>query len=349
MAIQDYIIAGGKYGTYNHYQLLLKKLNQERPDIHISVLKFSGSEAISQIPRYEIEFTSATPDIPANLLINYSAQLLMYPDGKPYEKLKPRIIPGIITRFRQCNTSADETRYVAVLEHKMARMAQGRNSAVFLNDSIISLTENTFGDYLIDKLSFVFKLTDRYPPRDFMLQYGESDYDHVSRRLADSGVSFYRQYDEENDEDVIVLTDHSGGWIKGPANQYSDATAYPAPATDRTGNGATVPSAALELAVAGVARYPARHRQQNYHGPATVRPARERNPTLRIVFHAPRPAGSAYGPARLFTVCGLVRACGADTSRQGRTRPPDCRRLAGAWHRCISGTMGSGNAALGTV
>lgn len=217
MAIQDYIITGGKYGTYNHYQLLLKKLNQERPDIQISVLKFSGSEAISQIPRYEIEFTSSTPDIPAHLLINYTAQLLMYPDGKPWEKLKPRIIPGIITQFRQCNTSADETRYIAVLEHKMARMAQGHNSAVFLNDSIISLTENTFGDYLIDKLSFVFKLTDRYPQRDFMLQFEESDYDHVSRRLADSGVSFYRQYDEENDEDVIVLTDHSGGWIKGPA------------------------------------------------------------------------------------------------------------------------------------
>lgn len=217
MAIHDHIITGGKYGTYNHYQLLLKKLNQERPDIQISVLKFSGNEAISQIPRYEIEFTSATPDIPAHLLINYSAQLLMYPDGKPWEKLKPRIIPGIITQFRQCNTSADETRYVAVLEHKMARMAQGRNSAVFLNDSIISLTENTFGDYLIDKLSFAFKLTDRYPQRDFMLQYEESDYDHVSRRLADGGVSFYRQYDEENDEDVIVLTDHSGGWMKGPA------------------------------------------------------------------------------------------------------------------------------------
>lgn len=144
MGMQDFIIQSGKYGATNHYQLLLKKLNQDRPDIQISVLRFAGDEAISQIPRYEIEFTSATPDIPANLLINYSAQLLMYPDGKPYESLKPRIIPGIITQFRQCNTSADETRYIAVLEHRMVRMAQGRSSAVFLNDSIISLTENTF-------------------------------------------------------------------------------------------------------------------------------------------------------------------------------------------------------------
>lgn len=220
MGIKDFIVKNGKYDAYNHYSLVLKKLNSEQPGIKISVLKFSGVEEISKIPRYEIEFTSATRDIPANLLINYSAQLLMYPDAKPYESIKPRIIPGIITQFRQLNTSADETHYIAVLEHKMARMDQGRDSAVYLNDSIISLTENTFSNYLIDKLSFNFKLNTRYPLRDFMLQYDESDYAHIARRLADAGVSFYRQYDEENDEDVIVLTDNPRGWVKGPDIPY---------------------------------------------------------------------------------------------------------------------------------
>lgn len=218
MAIADYIIESGKYGAYNHYQLRLKKLSRERPDIQISVLKFSGTEAISQIPRFEIEFTSATPDIPAALLINYSAELLMYPDGKPREKLTPRIVPGIITQFRQNRTSADQTHYSVVLEHKMVRLTQGRNCAVYLNDSIISLTEKTFETHLIDKLGFALKLATRYPLRDFMMQYEESDYAHIARRLADAGVAFYRQYDEESNEDAIILTDHPRGWLKGPDN-----------------------------------------------------------------------------------------------------------------------------------
>ncbi|WP_058970810.1 DUF2345 domain-containing protein [Type-D symbiont of Plautia stali] len=217
MGIADYIIESGKYGACNHYQLRLKKLSQERPDIQISVLKFSGSEALSQIPRYEVEFTSTTRDIPATLLINYSAELLMYPDGKPWEKLTPRIVPGIITQFRQHNTSADQTHYSVVLEHKMVRMTQGRNSAVYLNDSIISLTEKTLENHLIDRLGFVLKLNTRYPLRDFMMQYEESDYAHIARRLSDAGVSFYRQYDEESNEDAIIFTDHAQGWIKGPA------------------------------------------------------------------------------------------------------------------------------------
>lgn len=220
MGIADYIIESGKYGAYNHYRLKLNKLNRERPDIQISVLKFSAYEAVSQIPRYEIAFTSTTRDIPATLLINYSAELLIYPDGKPGEKLTPRIVPGIITQFCQHNTSANQTRYSLVLEHKMVRMQQGRNSAVWLNESIISLSEKTFASHLIDKLGFALKLNTRYPLRDFMLQYEESDYAHLTRRLADAGVAFYRQYDEESNEDALILTDHPRGWLKGPAIPY---------------------------------------------------------------------------------------------------------------------------------
>ncbi|MFD3248424.1 hypothetical protein [Rahnella aquatilis] len=46
------------------------------------MLRFSGSEAISDILRYEIEFTSALKNIPAQHIINYSSLFLMYPDGK---------------------------------------------------------------------------------------------------------------------------------------------------------------------------------------------------------------------------------------------------------------------------
>lgn len=220
MGIADYIIESGKYGAYNHYQLRLKKLNQERPDIQISVLKFSGVEALSQILRYEIEFTSATADIPANLLINYSAELLMYPDGKPFQKLTPRIIPGIITQFRQCNTSADETRYMVTLEHRLARLTQGSNSAVYLNDSIISMTENTLLRYNMDRFDFRFALNEQYPLKPMMIQFGESDYTHIARRLADSGIAYYFEYDEENNCDVMVLADHSRAWVKALTIPY---------------------------------------------------------------------------------------------------------------------------------
>src|SRR5471032_47857 len=212
MGIQEYILAGSKLPIHNHYQLRLTKLESQQPGVDISVLKFSGSEAISDILRYEIEFTSAVKDIPAQHIINYSALFLMYPDGKPWESVKPRIIPGVITQFRQCSTSADETRYVATLEHRLTRLNQGTNNAIYQNDSVISMTENTFLRYNMDRLDFRFALHDQYPLKKFMMQFGESEYAHIARRLADSGISYFFEYDEENNCDVMVLADHSYAW-----------------------------------------------------------------------------------------------------------------------------------------
>jgi len=212
MSIQDYILAGSKLPIHNHYQLRLKRLESQQPGVDISVLKFSGSEAISDILRYEIEFTSAVKDIPARHIINYTALFLMYPDGKPWESVKPRIIPGVITQFRQCNTSSDETRYVATLEHRVTRLNQGSNNAIYQNDSVISMTENTFLRYNMDRLDFRFALNDQYPLKKFMMQFGESEYAHIARRLADSGISYFFEYDEENNCDVMVLADHSYAW-----------------------------------------------------------------------------------------------------------------------------------------
>src|SRR5471030_917816 len=222
MGIQDYILTGSTLPIHNHYQLRLTRLESQQPGVDISVLKFSGTEAISDILRYEIEFTSAVKDIPAQHIINYFALFLMYPDGKPYESVKPRVLPGVITHFRQCSTSADETRYVATLEHRLTRLNQGTNNAIYQNDSVISMTENTFLRYNMDRLDFRFALNDQYPLKKFMMQFGESEYAHIARRLADSGISYFFEYDEENNCDVMVLADHSYAWPETLAIPFSN-------------------------------------------------------------------------------------------------------------------------------
>src|SRR5471030_272206 len=174
MGIQEYIFAGSKLPIHNHYQLRLTRLESQKSGIDISVLKFSGSEAISDILRYEIEFTSRVKDIPAQHIINYSALFLMYPDGKPYESVTPRMLPGVITHFRQCGTSADETHYVATLEHRLTLLNQGSNNAIYQSDSVISMTEKTFLRYNMDRLDFRFALNDQYPLKKFMMQFGKA-------------------------------------------------------------------------------------------------------------------------------------------------------------------------------
>ncbi|CNC12639.1 hypothetical protein [Yersinia pseudotuberculosis] len=93
MSIRKYILAGSKLPIHNHYQLRLTRLESQQPGVDISVLKFIGTEAISDILRYEIEFTSAVKDIPAQHVISYSALFLMYPTASRGNPLNLAFFP----------------------------------------------------------------------------------------------------------------------------------------------------------------------------------------------------------------------------------------------------------------
>lgn len=98
-----YILKGNKIPVYNHYQLNIPELSKRRPDIQLSVLRFSGDEALNTPWRYSIELTCETPDIPADVLINTTAELLFYPDGKPWEAVDPASCVVLLPLFSSVN------------------------------------------------------------------------------------------------------------------------------------------------------------------------------------------------------------------------------------------------------
>lgn len=217
MSIQDYTLTGTKIPIHNHYQLKVPELEKQRPDVTLSVLKFSGCEAISQPWKYSIDVTSPTADIPAEYLINSPALFLFYPDGQPWQAVKPRILRGVVTAFQQCGTSADETRYVITLEPRLALLNHSLTYAVYQHKSIIGMTEDILKGHQFSSLDFRYHLNTQYPTREFSLSWNESDLTFIQRHLARVGVFYYFVYDEENRRDVMVLGDTNYAWVKGPA------------------------------------------------------------------------------------------------------------------------------------
>jgi type VI secretion system secreted protein VgrG len=211
-----YVLKGTGIPVYNHYQLSVPELSNQRPDIQLSVLRFSGEEALSTPWRYSIELTSATPDIPADILINTTAQLLFYPDGKPWEAVKPRIMRGVITAFQQCERSADTTRYVVVLESRLALLRNSLTYAVYQNKSVIGAVEDILRRQEYSSLDYRYQLNTQYPVREFYISYAESDLAFIQRHLARVGVFYYFAWDDDNHRDVLVLGDSGYAFVNGP-------------------------------------------------------------------------------------------------------------------------------------
>ncbi|WP_058960825.1 type VI secretion system Vgr family protein [Type-E symbiont of Plautia stali] len=209
MGKKDFVIQGGTTPVYNHYQLSIPALKNQHPDIQLSVLRFSGEEALNTPWCYTIEMTSASRDIPADILINSTAQLLFYPDGQPWQSVEPRILRGVITAFRQCESSADETRYVVTLESRLALLRNSLTYAVYQHKSVPGALEDILKRWEFSSLDYHFRLNSRYPARDFYISYAESDLAFIERHLARIGVFYYFAWDEENHRDVLVLGDNS--------------------------------------------------------------------------------------------------------------------------------------------
>ncbi|WP_336777288.1 type VI secretion system Vgr family protein [Pantoea sp. USHLN256] len=207
MGRKDFVLQGGTTPVYNHYQLNISALKNQHPDIQLSVLRFSGEEALNTPWRYTIEITSATRNIPAEILINSAAQLLFYPDGQPWQSVEPRILRGVITAFQQCESSADETRYVVTLESRLALLRSSLTYAVYQHMSVPGVVEDILKRWEFSSLDYHFQLSTQYPVRDFYISYAESDLAFIERHLARIGVFYYFSWDEENHRDVLVLGD----------------------------------------------------------------------------------------------------------------------------------------------
>jgi type VI secretion system secreted protein VgrG len=66
------------------------------------------------------------------------------------------------------------------------------------------------------------RLIGQYPKREFVMQYGESDFDFICRLAEHLGLSFF--FEHHGKREVLVLTDHAGGFRRpeGPDLAYVD-------------------------------------------------------------------------------------------------------------------------------
>ena len=74
---------------------------------------------------------------------------------------------------------------------------------IFQNLSVVEIVEEIFGKY--PEASFDKRLQGSYPPREYCVQYDESDLDFVQRLLEHEGIFYFFEYDE--DGHTLVLAD----------------------------------------------------------------------------------------------------------------------------------------------
>ena len=186
--------------SYKHnewyYKLNLSVLGEDA----VHILSFEGEENISRLFSYQLDLVSTEADLDPDDILNKGATfLIMRGDEEPLQ------IHGIISEFEQHGRTPDYVFYRAVLVPKLWRTLLTHQSVVFQEINIEDLVTKVLQDGGMSTNDFRFELSGSYPTMEYVVQYRETDFDFINRRLEHFGIFYY--FDHSGDTDVVVFTD----------------------------------------------------------------------------------------------------------------------------------------------
>nr|WP_240354341.1 type VI secretion system tip protein VgrG [Pectobacterium brasiliense] len=185
------------------------------PASTFSVVDFQLSEALNQPFALSLNLASALPGIDFGAVLDQPCELRVWYEGE----LKRRV-SGIISAFAQGDTGFRRTRYQAEVRPALWRLGLRTNARIFQAqkpEAIIGtlLEESGITDY-------AFALRHDHAPREYCVQYRESDLAFVTRLAAEEGLYFFHEFEEGKHR--VVFADDAGALSKGPELFFNLAT-----------------------------------------------------------------------------------------------------------------------------
>lgn len=137
----------------------------------------------------------------------------------------PRLINGLVRSLTQHHRDAEFTHFEMEVVPKWWRLQKRVGSQIFQQKTVAQIAASILGSAGI---AHDIQLFSQYLPHNYCVQFEESDFDFLSRLLAEQGIYYYFRHEADNH--VMVLSDRSveNPLIAGSARLLYDPGADPA-------------------------------------------------------------------------------------------------------------------------
>ncbi|MGY4822927.1 type VI secretion system Vgr family protein [Stutzerimonas chloritidismutans] len=189
-----------------HFTLSLEGVEHD-----FKVLEFRGREAISQPYRFDLELVSERPDLDMESLLLRPAFLAFAPDGSG--------IHGLVHQAAQGESGKRLTRYRLTLVPRLAYLAHRTNQRIFQHLSVPQIIAQVLEEHGIQADAYRFQLGPViYPPREYCVQYDETDLHFIQRLCEEEGIHYHFQHGASGH--VLVFGDDQTVFPKLAATAY---------------------------------------------------------------------------------------------------------------------------------
>ncbi|MCY1269515.1 Actin cross-linking toxin VgrG1 [compost metagenome] len=165
----------------------------------------SGEEALNELRSLALLGCSATA-------LTLTSAVASHITATLHNDANQRPLDALVAEIHQLPADASADRYQLVLRPWLWWLTLASNNRVFQNlatsDIVTGIfTAHGFTDYQL-------KLTGSYSPREYCVQYGETDFAFVSRLLEEDGIFWF--FTHEDGKHTLVLADSNDAFVQIP-------------------------------------------------------------------------------------------------------------------------------------
>ncbi len=191
--------------TTIHFTLSVKGLD----DGLLVVRGFEGQESLSDSHfqnnacfgfRYHIDLASRNPSIKPEEVVDLNAELRIYYNGECVQR-----VHGIVRQFTQGEIGHHYSYYSLTLVPALERLSLRQNSRIFQQQTTVNIVSTLLEEMGIE--AFAFALREKCQPREFCVQYRETDLEFLHRLAAEEGWVY--SFEHLQGKHTLLFTDHA--------------------------------------------------------------------------------------------------------------------------------------------
>jgi type VI secretion system secreted protein VgrG len=167
---------------------------------------FSAHEQVSRLFEYDLQMLSDAGDLNADKILGHPVTVkFQLPDNAGN-----RFFNGFVTEFSQTGYEERHHRYQATVRPWFWFLTRTSDCRIFQGKSIPDIFQAVVGQYGFS--DFKLKLNGSYSPRDYCVQYRETDFNFLSRLLEFEGIYYF--FEHEDGKHLMVLADDANAHSK---------------------------------------------------------------------------------------------------------------------------------------
>jgi len=173
--------------------------------------EFTGTEGISQLFEYRLEFLAPNDtEVPFDQLLGKTVTVNLLRNEK-----SRRYFSGICNRVSQGARDQTFTTYYMEVVPQFWFLSKSFQSRIFQQKSVPEILRE-----VLQGLNLKFELDGNFEPRDYCVQYRESDFNFASRLMEEEGICYFFKHAANGHTMVISNSPKSFPELPSPASMW---------------------------------------------------------------------------------------------------------------------------------